>query len=369
MVGRILLDLSRVEGLAERIVTVSPDVSVSTNLGGWINKVGVYGIEEEPDYAQVEPSPLAWRVSPTGRHIELGISEMNLFLAVGQLGMTRAYQGEQLFPIGTVYDPFVCRGLDAFIYGLYSGSRFVVLGTPSGVTLSREGGAHQSTVTPGIGLELPGLTYAEPTFGRELEWLLLDGLRRMEDEDGEALYLRLSTKPIEQAPFADLCARRGEEAVRADVLAGGFWLQEPGPEGDAVILATCGAMAPEVLGAARLLEEEEGVAAGVLCLSSPARLYREWRAKRLTHLRDLEASRDPSHLERLVAPPLRNLPIVTVIDGASHALAFLGGCLGTRVVPLGVDRFGQVGSLADVYEAYDLAPEAIATAALIALEP
>jgi pyruvate dehydrogenase E1 component len=283
--------------------------------------------------------------------------------------MTRAYQGEQLFPIGTVYDPFVCRGLDAFIYGLYSGSRFVVLGTPSGVTLSREGGAHQSTVTPGIGLELPGLTYAEPTYGRELEWILLDALRRMEDEDGEALYLRLSTKPIEQEPFAELCARRGEEAVRADVLAGGFWLREPGPERDAVILATCGAMTPEVLEAARLLEEEEGVAAGVLCLSSPARLYREWRAKRLTHLRDLEAGRDPSHLERLVAPALRTMPIVTVIDGASHALAFLGGCLGTRVVPLGVDRFGQVGSLAAVYEAYDLAPEAIATAALIALEP
>ncbi|MEX2420621.1 MAG: pyruvate dehydrogenase, partial [Actinomycetota bacterium] len=138
MVGRILLDLSRVQGVAERIVTVSPDVSVSTNLGGWINKVGVYGVAE-PEYEEPEPSPLAWRVAPTGRHIELGISEMNLFLALGELGKTRDYQGEQLFPIGTVYDPFVCRGLDALVYGLYSGSRFVVLGTPSGISLSREG--------------------------------------------------------------------------------------------------------------------------------------------------------------------------------------------------------------------------------------
>ena len=177
-VGRILLDLSRVDGLAERIVTVSPDVSVSTNLGGWINKVGVFGSEEEPAYEELEGSPLSWRVSPTGRHVELGISEMNLFLALGQFGMTRDFQREQLFPIGTLYDPFVCRGLDALIYGAYSGSRFVVLGTPSGISLSREGGAHQSTITPSIGLELPGIVYAEPTYGRELEWLLLAASRR-----------------------------------------------------------------------------------------------------------------------------------------------------------------------------------------------
>jgi pyruvate dehydrogenase E1 component len=369
MVGRILLDLSRVEGLAERIVTVSPDVSVSTNLGGWINKVGVFGLDEEPAYEDVEPSPLSWRVSPTGRHVELGISEMNLFLAVGQLGMAREYHGEQLFPIGTVYDPFVCRGLDALIHAVYSGSRFVILGTPSGITLSREGGAHQSTITPGIGLELPGIVYAEPTYGRELEWLLLEQLRRMQQPDGEALYLRLSTKPVDQSPFAALVERRGEEAVRADVLAGGFWLRDVDTTGDAVVVATCGAITPEALSAASLLEEEEGVAAGVLCLSSPDRLYREWREKRLALLRDLGATREPSHLEQLVPPALRGLPILTVIDGASHALAFLGGCLGMRTVPLGVDRFGQAGSLAAVYDAYDLSPAAIATAALIALEP
>lgn len=369
MVGRILLDLSRDEQLASRIVTVSPDVSVSTNLGGWINKFGVFGLETEPAFDEAEPSPLSWDVSPTGRHIELGISEMNLFLALGQLGMTREYQHEQLFPIGTVYDPFVCRGLDALIYDLYSGSRFVVLGTPSGLSLSREGGAHQSTVTPGLGMELPGLVYAEPTYARELEWLLLDALRVLQEPDGRATYLRLSTKPIDQAPFAALVERRGEEGVRADVLAGGFWLREPAGSDDTVILATCGAMTPEVLRAAELLEEDEGVAAAVLCLSSPARLYEDWRRRRLVHLRDLAATRQESHLERLIPPALRSAPIVTVIDGASHALAFLGSCLGARVVPLGVDSFGQAGSLADVYDAYDLSPEAIATAALIALEP
>lgn len=369
--GRAVLELSRVPGLAERVVTVSPDVSVSTNLGGWINKVGVWGFEREPEplLEAPEDSPLRWRVGPEGRHVELGISEMNLFLLLGQLGMTREYQGEQLFPIGALYDPFVIRGLEGMLYSVYGGARFVVAGTPSGITLSREGGAHQSTITPGVGIELPGVVYAEPCYGREMEWLLLDGLRRMQEPDGEALYLRLSTKPIDQQPFTALVERRGEEAVRADVLAGGFRLREPGAFDDRVVLVTCGAMVPETLQAAELLEETEGVGAAVVVLSSPDRLYRDWREARLAPLRDAAARRRQTHLERLVPTAERGLPVVTVIDGASHSLAFLGGCLGVSTVPLGVDRFGQTGSLADVYEAYDISPDAIATAALIALEP
>ena len=366
-VGRTLLDLSRIEELAERIVTVSPDVSVSTNLGGWINKVGVYGSEEEPVYEE-DGAALSWRVGPSGQHIELGISEMNLFLALGQLGMARTYQGQPLFPIGTLYDPFVIRGLEGMLYGTYSGSRFIVLGTPSGVSLSREGGAHQSTITPGVGMELPGVLYAEPTYARELEWILLDHLRAMQEPDGESLYLRLTTKPVAQAPFAGLVESRGEDAVRSDVLAGAYWLREPSSGPDSVVLVTCGAIVPEVLEAADALARDEDVSAGVLCLSSPDRVYRDWRARRLTHLRDIGARRQPSHLERLVAPSLRNAPIVTVIDGASHALAWVGSALGMRSVALGVDVYGQVGDLDSVYDAYDLSPEAIATAAIIALE-
>ena len=297
------LDLARVEGLAERIVTVSPDVSVSTNLGGWINKVGVFAPEEEPDYARRRARAARWRASPHGPpHRARHLRDESLPAARPAGADARATRASSSSRSARSTTRSSAAGSTRFIYGALLGRRFVVAGTPSGVTLSREGGAHQSTVTPSIGLELPG----SHVRGADLRprarvdparWAAAHGGRRR-----RGLYLRLSTKPIEQAPFADLCSRRGEEAVRADVLAGGFWLQEPGPEGDAVILATCGAMAPEVLGAARLLEEEEGVAAGVLCLSSPARLYREWRAKRLTHLRDLEARRDPSHLERLVAP-------------------------------------------------------------------
>ncbi len=365
--GRILLDLSRVEGVGERLVTVAPDVSISTNLGGFINKTGVWGMEEEPVYDAMDDSPLKWRVGPRGQHLEMGIAEMNLVLTLGQLGLTWDFQGERLLPFGTLYDPFVMRALEGIVFSVYQGARFVLCGTPSGISLGREGGAHQSLNTPGIGIETPGLTYCEPCFARELEWLLLDGLTRMQEPDGEALYLRLSTKPVDQAPFAALVERRGEEAVRADIVAGGVRLLDGAEAEYRVVLAACGAIVPEVLSAARLLTEDEGVEATVLLLSSPDRLYRDWRA---ASTRPLDGK--PSgvaHLHRLLDPKERGLPVVTVIDGASHSLAWIGSALGSRCVPLGVDRFGQVGSQSELYAEYGVSPDAIATAALAALEP
>jgi len=365
--GRVLLDLSRVEGVSERLVTVAPDVSSSTNLGGFINKTGVWGPDEEPVYDTMDDSPLKWRVGPGGQHIEMGIAEMNLVLLLGQLGLSWDFQRERLFPIGTLYDPFVMRALEGIVYSTYSGSRFVLAGTPSGISLSREGGAHQSLNTPGIGIETPGLTYAEPCYARELEWLLLDALTRMQTPDGEALYLRLSTTPIDQQPFAAAATRIGDEQLRTDVVAGGFRLREPGTSDDRVILAACGAIVPQALAAATLLTDEEGVEATVLCLSSPDRLYRDWQTHRAAPLHGSTVT--PSHLERLITPDEKGLPVVTVIDGASHALAFVGSALGVRSVPLGVDRFGQTGSQPEVYTEYGIDAASIATAALVALEP
>jgi pyruvate dehydrogenase E1 component len=367
--GRTLLELTRVEGVADRLVTVAPDVSSSTNLGGFINKTGVWGPDEEPVYDEMADSPMKWRVGPQGQHLEMGIAEMNLVLLLGQLGLTWDFQRQRLLPIGTLYDPFVMRALEGIVYSTYSGSRFVLAGTPSGISLSREGGAHQSLNTPGIGIETPALTYAEPCYARELEWLLLDALDRMQTPAGEALYLRLSTTPVDQAPFTSAVARRGDEALRADVVAGGFRLREPGGTGDdRVLLAACGAIVPQALAAAELLADEEGVEATVLCLSSPDRLYHDWQQATTTPLRG-GGTRRPSHLEQLLLPDERSLPVVTVIDGSSHALSFLGSALGTRCVPLGVDRFGQTGSQPEVYAEYAIDAAAIATAALVALEP
>jgi pyruvate dehydrogenase E1 component len=367
--GRILLDLSREPSVRARLVTVSPDVAVSTSLGGWINKVGTWGPSDEPIYDPMEDSPLRWRVRRDGQHIELGIAEMNLVLLLGQLGLTWDYQGEPLFPIGTLYDPFVMRCLEGIVYSVYSGARFILIGTPSGVSLSREGGAHQSIITPGIGIECPKLTYAEPCYALELEWLLLDALRRMHEPDGEAMYLRLSTTPIDQSLFAETLARQGEESLRTDVLAGGFRGREPVGGDERVVIAACGTAVPEALAAADVLAAIEGVDATVLCLSSPDRLYRDWRRRRLEPLLTGRLADGPSHLEKLLTPAERGAPVVTVIDGASHALAWIGSALGVRCIPLGVDEFGQVGSHAALRDAYGISTEAIVAGSLAALEP
>jgi pyruvate dehydrogenase E1 component len=366
--GRLLTALGRDDELARRMVTLSPDVSVSTNLGGWINKVGVFRPEEARDWFG-ETQLLRWRQSPAGRHIELGISEMNLFGLLGQLGLAYEHHGEVLLPIGTVYDPFVCRGLDSFIYGAYNASRFIVVGTPSGATLAPEGGAHQSAITASIGLELPGVTFAEPAYAQALDWLLCDGLDRLTAPDGDSLYLRLTTRPISQAPFAAALSRLGEEALRAGVLAGGYRLVEPDPAlaaAPVVHLVASGAVLPEVV-AASLLLAEEGVAAPVIDVTSADRLYRSWQAALRAGAAGATRPDVAAALGPLFAGGQRHAPIVTVHDAASHALAWLGGCFGAPTIPLGFDTFGQCGTIDELYQHMGLRPDQIATAALGAL--
>jgi pyruvate dehydrogenase E1 component len=349
--ARALVDLSRYEDVAKHLVTTSPDVSISTGLGGWINKRGVFAPTAEEVYESDEASPLRWTPGPDGQHIELGISEMNLFLLLGQLGLSAELHDTQLLPVGTVYDPFVCRGLDALIYGTYSGSKFVFAGTPSGVSLSREGGAHQSAITPSIGSELPGLRFYEPCFALETEWILLDAIRGTCDrEHGESAYLRLSTTPVSQQPFADLLARQDRAAVRAGVLSGAYRLAEA-PDGLdrwRCVIASCGALLPEALRARDLLAEE-GIGAAVVNVTSSDLVFRHFRARTLP---------------QIVTPDEVGRPLITAHDAAPQHLAFLAAALGMALVPLGVDRFGQCGSQPAVYGWLGISAEAIAESAI-----
>lgn len=374
--GRVLASLADVEGVGERIVTTAPDVSISTNLGGFINKRGVYSPVERDDHGGADRL-LKWAPSPTGQHIELGISEMNLFMLLGQLGLSHDHHHQQLLPVGTVYDPFVLRGLDAFIYGIYNDSRFIVAGTPAGVTLAPEGGAHQSTITASVGAELPNLTYVEPAYATEVDWLLCDGLSDMSRPDGSSTYLRLSTRPIDQAPFAAAAERLGLERLREQVLAGGYRLID-GDDGGAgggadgtdgrpgVTIVTTGVMAPEAIAAAAELEGE-GVAATVVHLTSPDRVYRSWRSGFAQSTASARVVRRPSHLHRLIPVAERRRPIVSVHDAASHSLAWLGSAIGTRQFALGVDRFGESGTIAELHELVGIDAGSIVNAALIAL--
>lgn len=383
--GRIMVDLARNEALRPYLVTTAPDVATSTNLGGFINKVGVFSPVEKRLWS--EDPVMKWAEGPQGQHIELGISEMNLFLLLGQLGLSWDLSEQPLIPIGTVYDPFVLRGLDAFIYSVYSGSRFIVAGTPSGVTLAPEGGAHQSTITPSVGMELPNVTYIEPTYGSALDWLLCDAVGRIAAGEGQAqtaapfddgaYYFRLTTRPIDQQPFLAALERLGEPILRRQVLAGGYRLvdafamypdlggmRDEGYAAPVVYLASTGAVMPEVLEASRELAEE-GIAAHVIDITSADRWYRAWQRTLRQGVRTATTPSIPGALRG--AFPDR-APIVTVHDGASHSLAWLGSALGVSAVSLGVDSFGQSGTVSDLYELFDLTSGSIVNAALGALE-
>ncbi len=367
--GRILTGLGDVAGVRDRLVTTSPDVSISTNLGGIINKLGVFAPDERDDHGGADRL-LKWAPSPAGHHIELGISEMNLFLLLGQLGLAHEHHGEMLVPIGTVYDPFVLRGLDAFVYSLYNAGRFIVAGTPSGVTLAPEGGAHQSTITASVGMELPGVCFAEPAFATEVDWLLCDAVTQLSAPDGESTYLRLSTRPIDQTAFSATRDRLGPDELRRQVLAGGYRLRE----GDAalrsgLVLVTSGAMIPEAMAAADELEDE-GLSVTVIVASSADRLYRGWQRAARTAVDELGAGRGPAahHLESLITAAERHRPVVSVQDAASHSLAWVGSALGARQIPLGVDRFGESGQIADLHDVTGISTAHIVNAGILATE-
>jgi pyruvate dehydrogenase E1 component len=348
--GRVLGALGR-RPVADAIVTVSADVAVTTHLAGWINRRGVYAPTGRPDFFAELPQAVRWQEGPRGQHLELGIAEHNLFLLLGALGLAPELEGRTLLPIGTLYDPFVTRGLDALYHALYSGGRFIVVATPSGVTLSPEGGAHQSVITPGIGIALPDIAYFEPSFGIEVEWVLLDALARLAaGRATESLYLRLSTRPIDQR-----LALPPTDEHREDVLAGGYRLVDArsaddyDPEENAVHVFAAGVMVPEALAASRALGEV-GIRANVFVVTSPDRLYRGTMAAR-------------GHLERLVGGDEEGVPVVSVLDGHSHTLAFLGSALGVPQIALGVNDFGQSGTRADLYRHYRIDADAIVRAA------
>ncbi|MBM1219830.1 transketolase [Ponticoccus sp. SC2-23] len=367
--GKILDAMGRRKGgIADRILTMSPDVTISTGLSPWVNRRGLFARTERADTFrdQTVPSTQKWRFSPEGQHLELGIAEMNLFLALGAAGLSHSLFGARLLPVGTVYDPFVARGLDALNYACYQDARFMIVGTPSGVTLAPEGGAHQSVGTPLIGMSHDGLASFEPAYLDELSVIMdwsFDYMQHdgdgdpdehtwLRDETGGAVYLRLSTRPLEQ-----MRSPRSAEFARG-VIDGAYWLRPPAPNTE-VVIAYQGAVAPAAIEAAgRIGNDRRDVA--VLAVTSADRLNAGWTAAQRGRMR---RTGGPSHIERL----LGNLPghclIVTVLDGHPATLSWLGAVAGHRVAPLGVEHFGQTGTIEDLHAHFRIDADAIVDAA------
>lgn len=368
--GKILDSLSKGDStLAERIVTTSPDVTGTTNLGPWVNRRKLFARDHQEDTFKNEniPSTAKWEFTPEGQHIELGIAEMNLFLLLAAAGLSHSVFGKRLIPIGTVYDPFVSRGLDALNYACYQDARFMIVGTPSGVTLSYEGGAHQSIASPLIGMSQDGLAAFEPAFADELavimEWsfkyLQKDGESDpdertwLRDETGGSVYLRLTTNPIEQP------GKCVDDAFKQGAIDGAYWLREPGPNCE-VVIAYQGAVAPEAIKAAGTIGEDRRDV-GVLAVTSADRLNAGWTAAQRARTNGNKAA--ASHIETLLQGLPRNCVLITVIDGHPATLSWLGGVWGHQTISHGVEHFGQTGSIADLYRHFHIDADALVSSA------
>ena len=368
--GQILQEIARADtALARRIVTTAPDVTVSTNLGPWVNRRGLFARETLADTFKAEriPSTYTWHFSPGGQHIELGIAESNLFLLLSALGLSHAINGERLLPVGTVYDPFIYRGADQLNYACYQDARFLLVATPSGVTLAPEGGAHQSIGSPLVGLAQDGLAAFEPAFLDELAVVLrfaFDYMQRdgegdpdertwLRDQTGGSVYLRLSTRPLEQP------ARTMTPELERDIVDGAYWVRAPGPNAQ-VAVAYTGAVAPGAIDAVGLMAEDRRDV-GLLAVTSADRLNAGWTAAQRARERGLVHAR--SHIERLLAHLPPHCALVTVTDGHPAALAWLGAVCGHRTRPLGVEHFGQTGTIAELYRHYGIDSQSILRAA------
>lgn len=354
--GRALLDLTReTPEAAERVVTVSPDVSSTTNLAGWVNKVGVWSPDERVDWFADDPETmLHWRERPGGQHVELGIAETNLVGLLGELGATWSRWNEPLLPIGVLYDPFVERALEPWAFGTYAGGQSILVGTPSGVSLASEGGAHQSIKTPSIGIEQPGCISYEPAFAIDVEWCLLAGLAQLGQPGGQSVYLRLSTRPVDQKLAAVPTDPAAREQRRQQVLAGAYSLRRT--ENPDVTIVAMGALLTEAVAAADRLGDL-GHAVEVVCVTSPGLLYRALQARR-------GIGDGPVWILDQVLPARRATPMVTVLDGHPHSLAFLAAVNGVPSVNLGVTEFGQSGSLEEVYSHHGIDADSVIRAAL-----
>ena len=343
--GRIMNDFGKSDSeLASRIVTTSPDVTVSTNLGGWVNQRRLFHSERKQDVFREEnvPSAQKWSMSPTGQHVELGIAENNLFLMLAALGLSESLFGVRLLPVGTVYDIFIGRGLDALNYACYQDARFMLVGTPSGITLAPEGGAHQSTATPLIAMGQSGLTGFEPAYSDELAIIMDWGFQHMQADDGGAVYLRLTTRPLDQEP------REVTPDLKRQIIEGGYWLRAPAPDAELAII-TSGVLMPEGLAAyEQIIEDIPGV--GLLNVTSADKLHSSW------------TSDGNGHAEHLLSELAPNAALVTVLDGHSGGLGWMGSVSGHRTFPLGVDRFGQTGDIPDLYRTYKIDSDAIVDA-------
>lgn len=410
-------DETRWNAIADLVLTMAPDVGTSTNINPAMDSK-VFGPEADQDWEEVLEmrERLRPKVAPTkeawSRHIRFEIAEANCMSAAGSFGKMGQFCGVPLLPMMTVYDFFIKRALDQLYYDLYWGSSFILLGTPSGVTLAPEGAQHSWKSD----IQMPNLITWEPSFAIELDWILCDALRRHVTGDNKGrtgVLVRAVTRALRQDLLiknlrrqvrfknelpegALLAAQHGDgglleaevptqsdaeimATVREHTLAGAYWLMdwrgykgyEPGE--NVVHLVTMGALAEETCAAAEKLLER-GIFANVMIASSPELLCGILGDQNgYHHLRNTLGVDGTLHLkpqgdgavgaQDAIDLAGRRIPIVSIHDGEPGLLDNLGSIAGVRQVALATRKFSKSGTPEHVFGYHHLDADSIVEAA------
>jgi pyruvate dehydrogenase E1 component len=404
--------------LADLMMTMAPDVGTSTNINPAMDEK-IFGPKHDENWEsklelherlrpELAPTDEAWT-----RHIRFEIAEANCMSAHGSFGKMDHFAGIPFLPLMTVYDFFIKRALDQLYYNLYWGSSFVLVGTPSGITLAPEGAQHSWKSD----IQIPNLITWEPAFAIEMEWILCDAIRRhfARDNKGRSgVLIRAVTRALHQNLMLDWLRRQARwkrdlpegaelgltaadgglleaevphagddeilDTVRDHVLAGAYrlidWRGYRGyqPGENVVELFVMGALVPEACQAAEQLLER-GVYANVTVVTSPDLLCGELARKdgyrHLTqtlgcsgdlHLRPAGGATGPLHTTDAIDLAGRRVPVVSVHDGEVGLLDNLGSVLGVRQLAKAVVKFSKSGTPAHIYRYHGLHAEGIADA-------
>lgn len=395
----------------EMMVSMAPDVGTSTNLnpsmdGKIYSANDVTDIESEKGVKDKSVPDLVPGEEVTDRFLRFDITEGNVASCMGSFGKIRETLGIPLMPLMTVYDFFIKRALDQLFYNLYWRSSFILVGTPSGVTLSHEGAQHGWKSD----IQIPNQVTWEPFFVQELDWIFVDAIKRHltgDDHDRSGVIVRGVTRGVDQKQFLQLLRTQRRfksdaaavlaptgmtveggtdetqiaplnddeilSAIREDVLAGAYYLvdyrgyagYEPGD--NVVHIFAMGSPTTEALRAsAELLKK--GIYANVIVITSPDLLLGNLaHANGYQHLKknlgitaDLYLKNfDPTQLGDLATLAGRRIPIVSVHDGEIGLLDNIGSLIGVRHEALGVRKHSKTGRPSDVYRYHHIDADSV----------
>lgn len=400
----------RWEIAARHLMTLSPDVGTSTQLA-YAMDGKVYGpppAEDHPkslDAHDPRRPDLTPTREPWARHLRFEITEANAMVALGAFGKLRDLTGVPILPALTIYDFFIKRALDQLYYDLYWGASFLLIGTPSGVTLAPEGAQHSWKSD----LQLPNLITWEPAFAIEMEWIFADAVRRhfeRDDRGRTGVLVRAVTRSLSQKVLWERLARQRrfkvggeagrlsleedgdgvpesrlpvversqiESALREDVLCGGYLLidyrgyagYEPGE--NVVRILVMGALVLEAVAASDALLDRGIFADVVVVTSADLLLGRLGKGDGHVHLREKLGLAGDLHVKLrevrgegdAILAAGRRVPIVSVCDGEPGLLDNAGSIAGVRQMALGLERPSKSGRPSDVYRYHGLDGEAI----------